>query len=86
MGRGGGERQILVLEPKQHEVRFGLLVDSLGEIAEIEASSIEVVPEMMADGKSLVESLVKPDPEDSERRILILLSPSRIVQRFFVAS
>ena len=77
----GSERQILVLESIQLQIRFGILVDSLGEITEIAARHIEAVPEMMTDGRSLVESLVKPQADDAERRILIVLSPERIVQR-----
>lgn len=78
---GFSQRQILIIDSPQHQTRFGILVDSLGEIAEIAAHRIERVPGMMADGQSVVESLVKPAPEDNERRILIVLSPERIVQR-----
>lgn len=75
------ERQILVIESATHGLRYGILVDSLGEIAEIPSHCLEAVPEMMADGRSVVESLVKPLPDDQERRILIVLSPARIVER-----
>lgn len=74
-----GKRQILVLRPQQHQMRFGILVDNLGEIA---GARIEAVPEMMSDGQSLIESLVKPLANDGERRILIVLSTDKIVQRF----
>lgn len=79
---GTGKRQILVLKSPRHQMRFGILVDNLGEIAEIAAARIEAVPEMMADGQSLIESLVKPLASDGERRILIVLSADKILQRF----
>ncbi|HZX32466.1 MAG TPA: chemotaxis protein CheW [Rhodocyclaceae bacterium] len=79
---GAGKRQILVLRSQRYQMRFGILVDNLGEIAEIASARIEAVPEMMADGQSLIESLVKPLAVDGERRILIVLATDKIVQRF----
>ncbi len=75
------KRLILVLRSELQQVRFGLMVDSLGEVAEIEAQRIEAVPGMLADGQSLIESIVKPRADDGERRILIVLSAEKILQR-----
>lgn len=75
-----GKRQILVI--RSQDVRFGILVDSLGEVAEFAADRIEPVPGMMSEGQSLIDSLVKPRPDDGERRILIVLSADRILKRF----
>jgi hypothetical protein len=36
---------------------------------------------MLANGKSLTESLVKPHPADADKRILVILSVERILQR-----
>ena len=74
-------RQIVILHSAKEQVRFGILVDSLGDITDISADRIESVPGMMADGHSLIESLVKPPAEDVERRILIVLSVEKILRK-----
>ncbi len=76
--------QILVLRSPGNRNPFGILVDSLGDIAEIPVTQIEPVPAMMANGHSLVENLVKPGKGSPERRILIVLSVDRILRRFAV--
>ena len=78
---GSGKRQVLILQSPQDKVRFGILADSLGDIAEISLSQIDSAPGMMPEGTSLVESLVKPQPGSAERRILIVLSVEKIYQR-----
>lgn len=83
-GDEGLKRQILVLKSPSQQVRFGLLVDNLGDIAEIPAARIEAVPDMISDGNTLIESLVKPQGENGERRILIVLSVEKILGRFAV--
>ncbi len=79
--RNSGTPQVIIVHSPMHNVRFGLRVDSLGAVADIAAHRIEALPHMMSDGQSMIESLVKPLPEDNERRILIVLSADRIVQR-----
>ena len=75
-------RQVLILRaPQDDSCRFGILVDSLGEIAEIPTSQIEPVPDMLSDRNSLLESLVKP--AGAERRILLVLSAEKMMSRFY---
>ncbi|MBK1681007.1 hypothetical protein CKO20_11570 [Rhodocyclus tenuis] len=74
-------RQVLVLQAGTPPTRFGLIVDTLGEVTSIEAQRIEPVPALLADGQSLVDSLVKPGVEERERRILIILSLTKILER-----
>ena len=76
-----GKRQVLILQSPQDKTRFGILADSLGDIAEISLSQIESVSGMMSEGGSLVESLVKPQAGSGERRILVVLSVEKIYQR-----
>ncbi len=73
--------QILILKAPHNNTRFGILVDSLGDIAEIPASQIEAVPAMMTDGNFLIESIVKPQPNDKEKRILIVLSIDKMFSK-----
>lgn len=75
-------QQVLILHlPENNQVRFGILIDSLGDISEIPASQIEPVPNMLSEGNSLLESLVKPQPDSEERRILMVLSIEKILGR-----
>ena len=75
-------RQVLILRSQQNEeARFGILVDNLGEITEIPTLQIESVPDLFSDGNSLLESLVKP--LGAERRILLVLSVEKILNRFY---
>lgn len=76
-----GQRQIVVLESGRNGPRFGILIDQLAAVSEIPAGRIEALPEMMSDGTSLIDALVKPIDEAGERRILILLSPERMLRR-----
>lgn len=79
------KQQVLILHSLQNDqLRFGILVDSLGEIAEIPTSQIESVPDMLSDSSSLLESLVKPGSDDAERRILLVLSAEKMLNRFYV--
>ena len=64
-----------------HGSRYALLVDALGAVAEVARNRVESLPDMMNDGQSMIDSLVKPLADDAERRILIVLSPERILQR-----
>ncbi|MGL4410197.1 MAG: chemotaxis protein CheW [Zoogloea sp.] len=80
----GYKKQILILQSRSQGLRFGLTVDTLGEIAEIEKSRIEALPGMMADGLSMIDSLIKPRMDDQERRILVVLSVEKILRRFAV--
>jgi chemotaxis signal transduction protein len=74
-------RQIVVLYSPEHRMRFGILVDNLGAVRDIPKTHVEALPEMMADGNSLVESLVRPHGDEADRRILMVLSAERILRR-----
>ena len=74
-------RQIVVLRDPKNQVSFGIVADRLGEIRDIPAARIEPLPVMMAGGISLTESLVKPHGDDPEKRILVMLSVERMLQR-----
>ncbi|MBI1174267.1 MAG: chemotaxis protein CheW [Sideroxydans sp.] len=81
-GTMAGKRQVLILHSPKDQTRFGILVDNLGDIAEIPVAQIEALPGMMSEGNSLVESLIKPQSGSAERRILIVLSVEKILHRF----
>lgn len=76
---GGSRRQIVILESAAQQTRFGILVDQLDRVCEVPTRLVEPLPEIMSDGNSLIESLVKPRPEINERRILVVLSVDRIL-------
>ena len=78
---GGRTRQIVVIQKPDQRCRFGILVDDLGEIPEIPAQRIEPIPGMLSHGNSLTESLVKPHPDDDEKRLLIILSIECVMAR-----
>lgn len=77
----GGKQQIVVLQVPEQQARFGILVDHLGAVSEIPAVRIETLPGMLSEGNSPIESLVKPHADDVERRILMVLSASRMLHR-----
>ena len=79
--RAGGKRQVIIVQSAMHGSRYALLVDALGAVAEVARNRVESLPDMMNDGQSMIDSLVKPLADDAERRILIVLSPERILQR-----
>jgi len=76
-----GKRQVVVLQVPEQQTRFGILVDQLGAVCEIPAARIEALPGMMSEGNSPIESLVKPHADDVERRILMVLSATRMLHR-----
>lgn len=73
-------QQIVLLRVPDQKLSLGILVDELGEIPEISAQRIEPLPDLLARGNSLMESLVKPDEEDTNTPILVILSAERILQ------
>ncbi|NNM81568.1 MAG: chemotaxis protein CheW [Burkholderiales bacterium] len=78
-GGGTSGKQIVVVRASQQQSVFGMLVDELGDIPEIESARLEPVPGMMLD--TLTEGLVRPHPEDLEKRILVVLSGDRMLQK-----
>ena len=77
----GSKRQILILHSLKEKTRFGILVDSLGDITEIPLSQVDAVPTMMSNGNSIVESLVTPQTGNANRRVLVVLSAEKIFYR-----
>ncbi len=76
-GEGASGKQIIVVRAPRQQSAFGLLVDELGDIPEIEASRLEPVPGMMPG--TLTEGLVRP--QDDEKRILVVLSGERMLEK-----
>jgi chemotaxis signal transduction protein len=77
----GGRRQVVILESVRLRMRFGILVDQIDRVCEVPAAHVEPLPNMMSDGNSLIEGLVKPRGDGGERRILMVLSVERILAR-----
>ena len=73
------ERQVIVLR-KCANGHFGILVDDLGEIPEVSASRLQILPEFIAGGNVLADTIVMTDKPDAET-LLIVLSVSRIATR-----
>lgn len=73
--------QIVVIKMPGQQTSYGMLVDELGEIAEIASARIEPLADIMGQGYSLTESLVKPRPGEADGRILAVLSAQRILHR-----
>jgi chemotaxis signal transduction protein len=73
------ERQVIILR-REDDVRFGILVDGLGEIPEIGEARLQPLPTMLAGGNVLGEAIVKADP-GSENQLLLVLGADRIAAR-----
>lgn len=81
-----GTGQLVVLGLPEQDLRFGILVDELGDIPEIPLSRIDPVPAMLGQsGSSMTESLVRPDPGAPGRDILVVLSLEAIMRRLATA-
>lgn len=74
-------KQIVVIKVPGHQTSYGMLVDELGEIPEIASARIEPLADIMGQGYSLTESLVKPHRGEADNRILAILSAERILHR-----
>lgn len=82
-----GDGQLVVLGLPEQDLRFGILVDELGDIPEIPLARIDPVPAMLGQsGSSMTDSLVRPDPGAPGRDILVVLSLEAIVRRLAAAS
>ena len=73
------ERQVIVLR-KSANGHFGILVDDLGEIPEVSASRLQILPEFIAGGNVLADTILMTDKPDAET-LLIVLSVNRIATR-----
>ncbi|MDX5445932.1 MAG: chemotaxis protein CheW [Zoogloeaceae bacterium] len=82
-----GEGQLVVLGMPEQDLRFGILVDELGDIPEIPVGRIDPVPALLGQsGTSMTESLVRPDPAAPGRDILVVLSLEAIMRRLATAT
>ena len=59
---------------------FGILVDELGEIPEVLESRLQMIPEFIAGGNVLADTIVMTDKPEKET-LLIVLSVNRIATR-----
>jgi len=72
---------VVVIGSEEKNIRFGIVVDDLGEIPEFAPERFELVPGMMSSSSSITESLVKPVAGESENRILVVLSIDKMIER-----
>jgi len=72
---------VVVIGSENQNVRFGIVVDELGEIPEFAPERFEKVPGLMSSSSAITESLVKPIAGESESRILVVLSIERMIER-----
>ncbi|MDX5364740.1 MAG: chemotaxis protein CheW [Pseudazoarcus pumilus] len=77
-----GEGQVVVVGMPEQNLRFGILVDELGDIPEIPVERIDPVPAMLGQsGSSMTDSLVRPDASVPGGEILVVLSLEAIMRR-----
>jgi chemotaxis signal transduction protein len=74
--------QILILRSAKDDIRLGILVDRLADITEVPVSNIDSSPNIIAKASSLFASVIKPPEDSADRRILMVLSIEKIIQRF----
>ena len=73
--------QVLVLRGEPGQPLFGMVVDSLGDIAEIPVARIQQDPGMANARGSVVDSIVKPMDNDPERRLMLILAVPRLLEQ-----
>ena len=71
-------KQVLVLKNENSSEEFGILIDDLGEMAEIELDRLSKLPQMAGENGNIVEGIVKPDSQEKSQHILLLLSAERL--------
>ncbi|MFN4327779.1 MAG: chemotaxis protein CheW [Limnobacter sp.] len=81
MSQDTDRQQVLVLKTDSSAEEFGILVDDLGEMAEIEFDRLCKMPKMADEQLGIVEGIVKPSGEDPAEGILMLLSVERMQRR-----
>jgi chemotaxis signal transduction protein len=72
-------KQAIIVTVPNSEIRYGILIDELGEIPEIATSRIEPITALIS-SLSIAEGLVKPITESSDEAILVILSTERLLQ------
>ncbi|WP_153109843.1 chemotaxis protein CheW [Propionivibrio limicola] len=75
----GVDSQVVVLK-KGENSHFGILVDGLGEIPEVCASRLQALPDLLAGGNLLADSIVMTDVPEKET-LLVVLGVDRIAAR-----
>lgn len=75
------KKQVLLLRSEENDISFGVLIDSLGEISEIEKDRFEAVPFTM-NSNSIIHSLIKPENMEGAHRMLVILSIEKMLKRF----
>lgn len=75
-----GDRQIVVVREPERQIRFGFIVEELGDTREISLSQMEAASISMGGATALIESLVKPQ-DGSDRQILMILSVQQLLER-----
>ena len=70
---------VVVVEKNPH-TRFGIVVDALGEIPEVEESRISALPEVVSGGAMLADAAITPD-NPAEDSLLLVLSVDRLSSR-----
>ncbi|MHB8247995.1 MAG: chemotaxis protein CheW [Acidithiobacillus sp.] len=73
--------QIVVVRVPGQQVYFGFIVDDLGDTREISLSALEAMPNSVAGSTALIESIVKPQGEDQNQQLLMLLSVRHLLER-----
>ena len=78
------EHQVIVVR-KSENLRFGILVDGLGEIPEILVSRLQALPALLAGGNVLAEAVVTSESPEKEK-LLVVLSVDRIASRLVTSA
>ena len=78
--KSSDSKQIIVVTLENSDIRYGILIDELGEIPEIPLSHIDNLPNL-AGNISMVEGLVKPKTDLVNEPILVILSTERLLER-----
>lgn len=73
------QRQVIVLK-KGINTHFGILADGLGEMPEVHLSRLQELPNLLAGGNVLAESIVVVESSQKEN-LLVVLSVNRIASR-----
>lgn len=77
-------RQIVVVETLKGCV--GIVVNSLGDIPHINADRIEAFNNGLDKHNQFIEGVVKPESEDANQRLLILVDPNKLIENLSTGS
>jgi chemotaxis signal transduction protein len=71
-------KQAIIVTVPDSEIRYGILIDDLGEIPAIATSRIEPITTLIST-LSIAEGLVKPLTESADEAILVILSTEHLL-------